>query len=136
VVPQGLPNLLGLALGAGGETTTLHDILTAAAVVLISVLLVLCLQKRLDWITGAGLALLTVVVSMSWAQAWYVAWILPFAALTRTRALRVGAVLVTVVMICEFVPAEGSILFRLHLEPNTTALGRQHERSIQRLNRP
>jgi hypothetical protein len=39
-------------------------------------------------------------------------------------------------LLLEFVPAEGTILFRLNLHPSRTALGIKHERAIKRVFAP
>jgi hypothetical protein len=50
---------------------------------------------RLDWIAGAGWATVAMVATAGLLVPWYVAWLVPFAALSRDRRLLVAAVLLT-----------------------------------------
>ena len=85
-----LPNLLGLALGAGGETETLHNLLSA---VLILSVLVCCAMawRRRESITASGWATVALLVTLGWVLPWYMLWLLPLAALSRSRRLRTTA---------------------------------------------
>lgn len=132
VVPQGLPNLLGLALGLGGETPGLHAALTAVALVTAGAAAVYVGWRRESWLLAAGCTILILVLTMSWAQAWYVAWLLPFAALANDRRLRIAAVALTALLFLEFMPAQSTILFRLRLRPGATAVGKTHQEAINR----
>ena len=87
VTAIGIPNLVGLALGQGGETGLSPRRVQSAR-----------RPRRRDLHTSGrtadpragsapcGVALLVFVVSLSWAAPWYVLWILPFAALSGSRA--------------------------------------------------
>ena len=63
----------------------------AAAVVLFAVLAALAfLQARRDgdWIGGIGWTTLALLLTLTWVMPWYIAWLLPFAALSRQPRLR------------------------------------------------
>jgi hypothetical protein len=45
-----------------------------------------------DWITAAGWAAFTLLVCLSTISAYYIAWLLPFAVLSRSRRLHVATV--------------------------------------------
>jgi hypothetical protein len=133
VVPQGLPNLLGLALGLGGETSVLRAALTAVMVLAIGAATVYAARRHDRWLTAGCAAMLVVVLTLSWTQAWYVFWILPLAVLARDASLRVAALAVSVLLFAEFMPAESTLTARLHIRPGATALGAQHQRAIDRV---
>ena len=62
-----------------------------AAVVLFAALAVLAfLQARRDgdWIGGVGWTTLALLLTLTWVMPWYIAWLLPFAALSRQPRLR------------------------------------------------
>ena len=50
---------------------------------------------QLDWITGAGWATLALLITAGLLVPWYVAWLVPLAALSGDRRLLVAAVLMT-----------------------------------------
>jgi hypothetical protein len=52
-----------------------------------------------DWIAGAGYALLAVFVATLWLRPWYVAWLLPLAALGNARWLRLGTLVLTAFLV-------------------------------------
>jgi hypothetical protein len=127
-----VPNLIGLAIGAGGETQALHSVLTAVLVV--SVLLC-CVQawRRGAAVTASGWASVALLVTLSWVLPWYVLWILPMAALSRSRRLRATALALGVYLIVAWAPASGFLWNAIGFHPEKTSLGRQHQRIVKEL---
>ena len=79
-----VPNLIGLALGAGGETDSLRLVLSGVLTVFV---LLCCLQawRRRGAITASGWAGVALLVTLSWVLPWYVLWVLPLAALSSSH---------------------------------------------------
>jgi hypothetical protein len=129
----GLPNLLGLALGQSGETDTIREIL--AGVLGLTVLggVLWAHRHRREWITPATIAVLVLVLTLSWTAPWYVLWVLPLAALWRAAHLRAVVLVLGVYFLLTFVPSAGELLKAIHLSPSATALGRQHTRDIDQV---
>jgi hypothetical protein len=127
-----VPNLIGLALGQGGETETLHTLLSGALVV--SVLLC-CVQawRRRASVTAAGWASVALLVTLSWVLPWYVLWVLPMAALSRSRRLRATALVLGVYLIVAWAPASGFLWNAIGFHPEKTSLGRLHQRYVKEL---
>lgn len=100
-----IPNLVGLAIGAGGSTT-----LVVRALSVVVVLVVLWALRKRDWIAGAGWSTLALVASVSWLMPWYVIWVLPLAGLAQSRALRRAALALTVFLVLTFVPEWGTLM--------------------------
>ena len=50
---------------------------------------------KLDWITGAGWGMVALLVTAGWLLPWYVAWLVPLAALSKDRRLLIVAVALT-----------------------------------------
>jgi len=127
-----VPNLIGLALGSGGETESLHLILSAALGV--SVLLC-CAQawRRRDPITACGWASVALLVTLSWVLPWYVLWVLPLAALSSSRRLRGAALALGVYLIIAWAPASGLLWNAIGFHPEKTSLGRLHQRYVKEL---
>ena len=127
-----VPNLLGLALGAGGETAALHSLLSAA--LLLSVALC-CVQawRRGAAVTASGWASVALLVTLSWVLPWYVLWVLPMAALSRSRRLRATALAIGVYLIVAWAPASGFLWNAIGFHPEKTPLGRLHQRSVKEL---
>jgi hypothetical protein len=128
VVPDGIPNLSGLALGFGGATAEMRNVLF---VLLVGVIVVLTLWtwRTRRWLTASGWVTLALVVTLSWTLPWYIAWVLPFTALARSRLLRIAAAMLGAYMYLVFMPYSAEILAFLHINPATTTLG-QAEQTI------
>ncbi len=101
-----VPNLLGLALGSGGETETLHNLLSAVLVLSVLGCCVLAWRRR-DSITASGWATVALLVTLGWVLPWYVLWVLPLAALSRSRRLRTTALVLGAYLIVAWSPASG-----------------------------
>ena len=127
-----VPNLIGLAIGAGGETKALHDVLT---VVLVLSLLACCVQawRRGSAVTASGWASVALLVTLSWVLPWYVLWVLPMAALSSSRRLRATALAIGVYMIVAWAPASGFLWNAIDFHPEKTPLGRLHQRYVKEL---
>ena len=65
---------------------------------------------RRDWLAGAGWATLVLIASASWLVPWYVIWLLPLAALGRSRALRGAALALTLFLILTLGPGTTYLL--------------------------
>jgi hypothetical protein len=127
-----VPNLIGLAIGAGGETKTLHDVLT---VVLVLSIAACCVQawRRGAAVTASGWASVALLVTLSWVLPWYVLWVLPMAALSSSRRLRATALVIGVYMIVAWAPASGFLWDAIGFHPEKTSLGRLHQRYVKEL---
>jgi hypothetical protein len=127
-----VPNLIGLAIGDGGETASLHTVLNA--VLLISVFLC-CVQawRRRDSVTAAGWASVALLVTLSWVLPWYVLWVLPLAALSSSRRLRRATLVLGVYFIIAWAPASGQLWNAIGFHPEKTSLGRLHQRYVKEL---
>jgi hypothetical protein len=127
-----VPNLIGLALGSGGETETLHVVLGA---VLLALVAACCVQawRRGSAITASGWASVALLVTLSWVLPWYVLWVLPLAALSSSRRLRAASVALGVYLIIAWAPASALLWDVLHFHPEKTSLGRLHQRYVREL---
>jgi hypothetical protein len=52
-----------------------------------------------NWVDNTGWATFTLMVCTSWLLAWYIVWLVPFAAIAKSRWLRVAAVVATLFVI-------------------------------------
>ncbi len=127
-----VPNLIGLAVGAGGETEALHKVLTLALIVAV---LLCCVQayRRGSAVTASGWASVALLVTLSWVLPWYVLWVLPMAALSRSRRLRAAALALGVYLIVAWAPASGQLWNAIGFHPEKTSLGRLHQRYVKEL---
>jgi hypothetical protein len=132
VTMTSIPNLFGLALGAGGETTTMRVLLSGVLVVAVAACSLLAYRRR-ESLTAAGWASIALLVTLSWVLPWYVLWILPLAALSSSRRLRVAAVLMGVYMILAWAPLNANVFKAIDFHPEKTALGRLHQRYVKEL---
>jgi hypothetical protein len=127
-----MPNLLGLALGQGGETETLRLLLSGVLVACVAACSWLAWRRR-ESFTAAGWASVALLVTLSWVLPWYVLWILPLAALSSSRRLRVTALLLGVYFIVAWAPVTGYAFNAIGFHPEKTSLGRLHQRYVKEL---
>ena len=143
VTAESIPNLIGLAAGAGGETSGLRE---ALSVVLVLLVFACCWQA---WsrrtpdaaraggvqraITASGWASVALLATLSWVLPWYVLWVLPLAALSSSRRLRTTALVFGVYLIVVWAPGSSSLWNALHFYPQKTELGRLHQRLVKEL---
>jgi hypothetical protein len=143
VTSESVPNLLGLAVGAGGETETLHKVMTAALIVSVLACCWYAWSPRRKPGEGPGAAERTLVacgwasvallVTLSWVLPWYVVWVLPLAALSSSRWLRGAALVLGVYLIIAWAPASGQLWNAIGFHPEKTSLGRLHQRYVREL---
>jgi hypothetical protein len=126
------PNLLGLALGAGGETEGLRTVLSGVLILVVVCSCVLAWRRR-DAITASGWVTVALLLTLGWVLPWYVLWLLPLAALSSSRRLRTTALVLGVYLIVAWSPASGILWNKLHFHPEKTSLGRLHQRYVKEL---
>jgi len=132
VTNESVPNLIGLALGAGGQTETLRELMSGV----LAVSLLLCC--RLAWreresLTASGWASVALLVTLSWVLPWYVLWALPMAALSSSRRLRTVVLVLGAYLIVAWAPASGLLWNAIGFHPEKTPLGRLHQRYVKEL---
>jgi len=132
VIPMSLPNLLGLVLGQGGETATMRRLLSGVLVLSVLGCCVLAWRRR-DALTAAGWATIALMVTLSWVLPWYVLWVLPLAALSRSRALRASALAFGAFLLLTWMPLATAMDNALGIRPTSTTLGQQHQRFVKEL---
>ncbi len=132
VSAQSPSNLLGLALGKGGATESLLHLLSLVLVVWVLGACALAWRKR-DSITAAGWASVGLFLTLSWVLPWYVLWVLPLAALSRSRALRATAIGFGIFFMLVWAPLAGNVFKQIGFEPEKTSLGQLHQRYVKEL---
>jgi hypothetical protein len=132
VIPMSLPNLLGLLLGQGGETNTMRGLLS---IVLVGVVIGCCVLawRRRDALTASGWATMALLLTLSWVLPWYLLWVLPLAALSRSRALRTTALALGAYLILTWMPLATAMDNAIGIRPTSTSLGQLHQRYVKEL---
>jgi hypothetical protein len=132
VTPLSPQNLLGLGLGQGGATAPVRALVGLGLAVTVALLL-RATWRGADWPTMAGWATLALVVSLTWEMPWYVLWVLPFAAIGRSRALRRATVVLTAFLLLTLVPITGYLLTHAcDCNPGDTKTGKRNAIEIRR----
>jgi hypothetical protein len=90
-----IPGFISTRLGLGGLGHVTGLILAMLFVAVFCVLVRRVAQGRMDWIDGAGWATAAILVTASSLLPWYVAWLIPFAALSKDRRLWKTAIIIT-----------------------------------------
>jgi hypothetical protein len=132
VTSESVPNLLGLAVGVGGETAGMRSALSVVLVLVVLSCAWLAWRRR-DAITASGWASVALLVTLSWVLPWYVLWVLPLAALSSSRRLKTTALVLGVYLIVAWAPASGMLWRAIHFYPEQTPLGRLHHRYVKEL---
>jgi hypothetical protein len=132
VTDVSVPNLLGLAIGNGGETETLRAVLSGVLILTVLGCCVLAWRRR-DAITASGWVTVALLVTLGWVLPWYVLWVLPLAALSGSRRLRTTALVLGVYLIIAWAPASGILWNKIGFHPEKTSLGRLHQRYVKEL---
>jgi hypothetical protein len=103
-----IPGFISTRLGLGLVGHATGYVLAAGFVVAFCWLLRKVWHGELDWIAGAGWATVAMLVTAGSLLPWYLAWALPFAALSGDRRLRTATIALTCVMqaiqLLEYVP--------------------------------
>jgi hypothetical protein len=132
VIPAGIPNLIGYAIGFGGYAGAVRVAFTIALVATTLGCSIWAWRSR-DWITPCGLVALVLLLTLSWTLPWYVIWLLPFAALTRVRWLRTAALVAGVYLFITWMPYAATLERGIGLHPQSTNVGRTNERFLHSL---
>jgi membrane-bound metal-dependent hydrolase YbcI (DUF457 family) len=132
VGPLSVPNVLAALAGHGGLTAggraIAHAVLALAAVGAIA-----AVAWRRAWLPGAaGFVMLASVLTLGWTMPWYVWWVLPFAALTRTRALAGACVVLTAWLAIGAIPQMPRVIHAFGYYPTRTAAGLANHLYTQR----
>jgi membrane-bound metal-dependent hydrolase YbcI (DUF457 family) len=132
VGPLSVPNVLAALAGHGGLThsgrAVAHVVLALAAVGATA-----AVAWRPSWLPGAaGFVMLATVLTLGWTMPWYVWWVLPFAALARTRALAGACVVLTAWLALGAIPQMTQVIHAFGYYPTRTAVGLANHRYTQR----
>jgi Glycosyltransferase family 87 len=114
-----VPNLLGLLLGLGGSTPPLLHLLNVG----VAVVVLVCMRRPRQWVSGAGWATLALIASIAWLMPWYLVWVLPLAALGSSVRLRRVTLAFTVFLVLTFIPETGTLLSSQGINPMATPTG-------------
>jgi hypothetical protein len=132
VTPLSVPNVLAALAGHGGETAGDHA-LAHAGLGLAAVGAALAVAWRRAWLPGAvGFVMLAAVLTLGWTMPWYVWWVLPFAALARTRWLSGACVVLSVWLALGAIPQMPKLLHDVGYFPTRSAAGRANHLYTER----
>jgi hypothetical protein len=132
VTSESVPNLIGLAIGAGGETDTLRIVISAVLGVSVVACCVRAWRQQ-DSLAASGWASVALLLTLSWVLPWYVLWVLPLAALAGSPRLRIAIAVVGTYLIASWAPASTLIFNQIGFHPEKTSLGRLHQRYVREL---
>ncbi len=90
-----IPGFIATRLGFAAVGHVTGYVLAAVFVVVLLVLLRRVARGQIDWIDGAGWATVAILLTTSSLLPWYVAWLIPFAALASDRRLWKIAIVMT-----------------------------------------
>ena len=85
-----VPNQVGVALGLGGITGGIR-LVADAGLIAVVLLALRAAWRGADWIAATGWTMLALLVTTAWLLPWYVTWLLPLAAISGDRRLRLAS---------------------------------------------
>jgi len=91
-----VPRAASRVLGSHGLTEGVR-VAFAVGFGAVALALLVWVRRGADWVTAAGWATLALLLSTAWLLPWYGAWLMPLAALSSDRRLRLAAVAFTAV---------------------------------------
>jgi len=97
---QSIPGFIGARLGFGSVGQPAALVLSAAFAAAFCWLLWRVWRGELDWIAAGGWAAVALLVTAASLLPWYIAWLMPLAALGRDRRLWRASIVLTVVIGC------------------------------------
>jgi alpha-1,6-mannosyltransferase len=130
---EGLPNLLGMLLGLGGETAGLRELLVGVALALIVFATARTWGRPSKVMVSGCIVALAVICTLGWSPPWYVLWVLPFAALTASGRWRAAVIIYTAYALLASSPNVPDIENYLHFHPRADRLGQEHVRHFEQL---
>jgi len=98
-----------LAVVLGTHITPAIRTLSTAAAGLVALGALVAAWRGADPITAGGWAFLAMIASIASFAPWYLVWLLPFAALARSRPLRLATLLVTLYVMAVHIPSFGGV---------------------------
>ena len=99
------PDALGRLLGTG--VTTGVRLACAAGAATVALLALAATRRGADWLTGAGWTALAAIAAIPSLVPWYIAWLLPFSALSRSRWLWAATIAATTLIAVTHLPLLG-----------------------------
>jgi Glycosyltransferase family 87 len=132
VNPLSVPNVLAALAGQGGLTA--HDrVFAHVALALAAIVATGVVAWRRAWLPGAAaFVMLAAVLTLGWTMPWYVWWVLPFAALARTRVLAGVCVILTAWLALGAIPQMPKLLHGFGYYPTRSAAGRANHLYTER----
>jgi alpha-1,6-mannosyltransferase len=98
-VPKALGSLTGVPVGSHWVRLGLNILLVVAVA-----LTLLYAHRRGEWLVAAGWGTFALLVTTAWLLPWYVIWILPIAAMTGDRKLRIATLVLSAFVIGMRIP--------------------------------
>lgn len=89
--------------------------------------------RRRDALSASGWASMALLLTLGWVLPWYVLWVLPLAALSRSRALRATALTFGAFLLLTWMPLATGLDNALGIRPTTTTLGQEHQLYVRGL---
>ncbi|HEX2702499.1 MAG TPA: hypothetical protein VHM72_03595 [Solirubrobacteraceae bacterium] len=132
VIPGSVPNVVGYLIGDGGASPGVRLAFTIALAAVVVVCTIWAWRSH-DWMLPCGVAILALLLTLSWELPWYLIWLLPFAALARGRRIRIAAIVLGVYMFMVAMPYSTTVERAIGLHPNTTIVGRANQRFLHAL---
>ena len=128
-----MPNVAGYVLGQGGETSTVRLICQA----LLAGAVVACTAyawRSRDALAPLGWLTLVTIVTLGWDMPWYLLWLLPFVALSRSRRFRIAAAFVAVWLTVQWLPQVPRMAAQaVGFHPLSTSVGKSNRAYVIRL---
>lgn len=111
-----IPNIFGIFVGAGAETTPIRDATDVALGIAMIACTVLAWRRR-EPVVALGWLSLVSLATIGWDMPWYILWLLPFMIFIRERVFRIAAAAVFIWMTIQWIPQMTNLAHHLGFRP-------------------
>lgn len=130
-----VPNAFGQIVGLGGAPPWLLKVAQGLVVATVLWLCVRVWRGEMDWLAAAGWSTFALIASLSWTLPSYIVWVLPFAALARSRPLRRWTLILGAYLMLTFLPVTSMFINSIHYKPMGSKVGRASVAKMHELQR-
>jgi len=130
--PLSVPQFFGWLAGQGGQSALVRTICHVVLALAVAGACLAVLLRRTLLIGACGTVMLVAVLTLGWTMPWYVLWVLPFAALARTRWLTAACIVLTLWLGLGAIPQMPDIIHHFGYVPGHTAIGRANHLLTER----
>jgi hypothetical protein len=132
VTPYSIPNVIGWALGQGGENDAIRTVCRGILALAVVGCTVWAWRTR-DMLVPLGWLTVITIATLGWDMAWYLMWLLPFVAFIRSRVFRIAALVIATWLTLQWLPMSPKATHALGYKPSGSKVWKQNRQYLRSL---